>query len=170
MIFNVRSFVLAGVALFLASTSVARADKGASDAALYEENGKALFASERWEEAAGQFAAAYSNGNDPAMLFNMALCYRRAGNSKRALGLYQRFLLEAPPGPNRAVAQTRIKDLQQELAAGETNPVGPTSASPAKDAATYEQDGKRLFEAGRWAEAAGEFEGAYRAGKDPALL
>jgi len=170
MIFNVRIVVFTGLALFLASPSVARADKRASDAALYEENGKALFASERWEEAASQFAAAYSNGNDPAMLFNMALCYRRAGSGKRALGLYQRFLLEAPPGPNRALAQARIKDLQQELAASEPSPVAPASAGPAKDAAIYEQDGKRLFEAGRWAEAAGEFEGAYRMGKDPALL
>jgi tetratricopeptide (TPR) repeat protein len=170
MIFKVRVFVFTGLALVLASTSVALADKRASDAALYEQNGKALFESERWEEAAGQFAAAYSNGNDPAMLFNMALCYRRAGNNQRALGLYQRFLLEAPPGPNRAVAQARIKDLQHELATGDASPVAPTSAGPAKDAATYEQDGKRLFEAGRWAEAAGEFEGAYRMGKDPTLL
>lgn len=170
MIFNVRVFVATGLALFLASTSVAHADKRASDATIYEHNGKALFESERWEEAAGQFSAAYTHGNDPAMLFNMAICYRRAGNNQRALELYQRFLLEAPPGPNRAVAQTRIKDLQQELAASAREASPPVVAGPAKDAAAYEQDGKRLFEAGQWAEAASAFEGAYRAGKDPALL
>ena len=162
MTFVARILVSIGLALLLASS--AQAGNRAKDAAIYEQNGKALFESEQWAEAAAQFAAAYTQGNDPAMLFNMALCHRRAGNSRRALGLYQRYLLEAPPGPNRMVAQSRIQEVQQELAAGERG------ARPTKDAAAYEQDGKSLYESGRWADAAGAYEAAYNMGKDPGML
>lgn len=162
MTFSARILVFAGLALFLAGA--AQAGNRAGDAAIYEQNGKALFESEQWAEAATQFAAAYTQGNDPAMLFNMALCYRRAGNNKRALGLYQRYLVESPPGPNRMVAQSRIQELQQELAAGERG------ARPTKDAAAYEQDGKSLYQNGRWADAAGAYKAAYTLGKDPGML
>jgi tetratricopeptide (TPR) repeat protein len=133
-----------------------------------EQSGKQLFEAGRWTEAADEFAAAYGENNDPSMLFNMALCHRRAGNAKRSLALYQRFVAEAPNNSKRSVADTRIREIQQELAASPaTAATGPGST---RDVASYEQEGKRLFEAGRWADAAAAFEAAHAAGKDPAML
>lgn len=85
---NLVARILVSIGLALLLTSSAQAGNRARDGAIYEQSGKALFEGEQWAEAAAQFAAAYTQGNDPAMLFNMALCHRRAGNSSRALGLY----------------------------------------------------------------------------------
>lgn len=142
MVFSVRILVCSGFALFLASSSahafaknrrqassgerrarpfvrLAQAESDANVAGIREQNGKRLFESELWLEAASEFAAVYTNRRDPAMLFNMALCYRRAGDIKHALGLYQRYLREAPDSPNQMAVESRIKQLQAELAVGE---------------------------------------------------
>jgi tetratricopeptide (TPR) repeat protein len=103
----------------------------------------------------------------------MALCLRRAGDAKRALDVYRQYLVEAPDTPKRAAVEARIKELQQELEPAVkrgAKPAAASLASPTKDAATYEQEAKKLYEAGRWAEAASEFDGAYRIGRDSALL
>ncbi len=141
MVVNVRILMCSWVAFFLASSSAgavaknhlqtsprdkrttpfarhAQAESDGNVSAIHEQNGKKLFKNERWVEAAREFAAAYTNRRDPAMLFNMALCYRRAGDIRHALGLYQRYLLEAPDSPNRTAVELRIKQLQEALAAG----------------------------------------------------
>ena len=197
MNFDVRALMFSGFALFLAIPSedafakdvtpdapsgkaakpfaqVAQAGNPQSEADIHEQNGKRLYDGGQWAEAAVEYAAAYTNGGDPAMLFDMALCYRRAGNAKRALGLYQRYLLEEPETPDRTVVESRIKELQREVATsgGGARPVAPppTSASPATNAATYEKDGKRLYDGGLWTEAAAAFEAAHKIGKDPGML
>jgi Tfp pilus assembly protein PilF len=171
MTFTVRTPMLLGWFLLVTSLPVLAAAQGGAEAPVvapsHEQSGKQLFEAGRWAEAANEFAMAYAGGSDPSMLFNMALCHRRAGNTKRALALYQRFLVEAPDSPKRPVAEARIREIQDELAAS-----APATATPSttKDATTYEQEGKRLFEAGRWGDAANEFEGAYSVGKDPGML
>ena len=115
-----------------ASQELDAAESGARNAAIHEQNGKRLFESERWIEAAGEYATAYTNRRDPAMLFNMALCYRRAGDIKHALGLYQRYLLEAPDSSNRMAVESRIRQLQEEIAAGKggADSVAPVLSPP----------------------------------------
>jgi hypothetical protein len=42
-------------------------------------------------------------GKDSALLYNMALCHRRAENAKRALEPHQQYLAEVPDTAKRAV-------------------------------------------------------------------
>jgi tetratricopeptide (TPR) repeat protein len=69
-----------------------------------------------WDQAAEEFEQAYRARNDPAFLFNMALCYRQKGDAKRALDLYENYLSKVPDSPKRADIEMRMKAIRQELA------------------------------------------------------
>jgi tetratricopeptide (TPR) repeat protein len=72
---------------------------------------------------AGLFAEAlaeYQSGYDvlplPGFLVNMAQCYRRMGDLKKARALYSKFLLVAPDSPLVPQVQDLIKELDKLLA------------------------------------------------------
>jgi uncharacterized cupin superfamily protein len=65
-----------------------------------------------YQEALGEFEAAYMAVPDPAFLFNIAQCHRKAGHDKEAIGFYKSYLRNAPKAPNRADVQKRIQELE----------------------------------------------------------
>jgi len=72
-------------------------------------------ASSRFVEAAFEFKKAYESSNDPAFLYNMALCYRRANNAKLALWSYEEYLKKDPDALQRATVEARIQELKTQL-------------------------------------------------------
>ena len=81
----------------------------------HQRKGNLLYDVGRWDEAAEEFRKAYELGNNPAFLFNIAHCYRRKGDIRRAVDLYKDYLLKAPDSPRRAEIEGHIKALEQEL-------------------------------------------------------
>jgi hypothetical protein len=81
----------------------------------HEMTAKQLFDARRFTEAASEFERAFSASNDPAFLYNKALCYRRADNAKLALEAYEAYLRAAPNSPQRPAAEARIQELRLEL-------------------------------------------------------
>jgi len=76
-----------------------------------------LFEAGHFAEAAVEFEKVYRATRDPAVLYNLALCYRRAGNAKLALARYEEYLRQVPQSPHRPAVEARIKELRQQLAA-----------------------------------------------------
>ena len=62
--------------------------------------------------AADSFGAAYKIVGDPAVLFNIAQCYRLADNAEKAVFYLQAFLRDMPKAPNREAVEQRIAELQ----------------------------------------------------------
>jgi hypothetical protein len=118
---NDRTNDAAGFRLIERTFRVAGAEPPAERAALGERKGRAAFEAGRWEEAAVEFEKAYVITGDPALLFNMALCQRKAGNRARALALYQDYLRRVPDSPRRPSIEQQIRQLQEQLGPPETN-------------------------------------------------
>jgi hypothetical protein len=81
----------------------------------HEERARALFSAGRFGAAASAFKKAYEARPDPALLFNMALCYRKGGFAKLALWSYEQYLIKVPNSPQRATVEQRIAELKSEI-------------------------------------------------------
>jgi tetratricopeptide (TPR) repeat protein len=103
---------IAHVVLLVASLvpSVSRADKEAARAHYAE--GQKQYNLGRFQEASVSFEKAYEAHPDPALLFNLAQCYRQLGNKDRALFFYRGFIRNKPNAPNRADVERMIKELE----------------------------------------------------------
>ena len=75
-----------------------------------------LFEAGHFSEAAVEFEKVYRATRDPAILYNLALCYRRAGNAKLALARYEEYLRQVPDSPHRPAVEARIRELTRQLA------------------------------------------------------
>jgi tetratricopeptide (TPR) repeat protein len=94
-------------------------------AKLHYDKGTAAYALGDFVEAAYQYEAAFRLKADPALLFNAAQAYRRAGNRRRAIELYQNLLRVFPTATGHEMAQQHLDDLRR-LAATEP----PTTSTP----------------------------------------
>jgi len=85
----------------------------------------------RYHDAISEYRKAYELKADPEFLFAIAGCYRRLGNSERALFFYQRYVTTGPAGPNRALAEQEVAVLgARTLAPSETPPEPDALAEP----------------------------------------
>lgn len=81
------------------------------------ESGTSAFRAGMFSDARVSFERAYALYPEPVLLFNIASCYRRAGDANNAIGAYRRFLDAAPAGDHRITLATQtIEALEQELA------------------------------------------------------
>jgi hypothetical protein len=97
-------------------------------------SGTAAFAAGRFGAARAAFEAAYAIHPDPVLVFNIASCWRRAGDAEQALAEYHRFLTLAPPhDARRPLATVTIASLEQDLRPAEPAPLrlAAMSAPPA---------------------------------------
>jgi len=77
--------------------------------------GKAAFKSGRFKQAAEQFKSAFEVKPKGNLLYNIALCYEKAGEAEDAIRFYTRFI-EAVPGSKKAPqVQDKISDLKRSL-------------------------------------------------------
>jgi hypothetical protein len=103
-----------------ALSTPARAQERA-DAKGYYERATALFALEKYGEAAANYEKSFELRPDAAILYNAAQAHRLAGNKVRALALYRNLLrIYASQIHNKAEIQRRIEELQRAVANDET--------------------------------------------------
>jgi hypothetical protein len=131
--------VLALLASLAASGRALAADDAKVVAKARYETGTRLYEIREYEKALTEFKEAYVVKPDPAFLFNIGQCYRKLGKNADALEFFRQYLKKAAAGdPNRALAQSRIDEIQGE-SAGSGAPgsaAAPAGASPAPAAAS----------------------------------
>lgn len=84
-----------------------------------------LFQTEKYDEAAEQFKAAYQARPFGQFLFNIGACYEKSTNYEQALSYYKKYLESTPPEEDAKKTQERIEALTKALAeqqAGATEP------------------------------------------------
>jgi tetratricopeptide (TPR) repeat protein len=84
-----------------------------------------------YDEAIKEYGEAYRLIDDPALLFNLAQAHRFAGHTVEALRAYRMFLLKLPNTPNRSEVESRIADLQSQMASQPKPTRQPASPEPA---------------------------------------
>ncbi len=130
----------------------------AERAAEFQRRAKSDFEAERWIDAAAEFERAYMINHDSALLFNMALCHRKAGSARRALDLYKRYLSLVPDSPKREDIEGRIRELRQQLVVVEPQ------------AKAHYEVATRLYSERKYGEAVAEFEKALVLTQDATML
>jgi tetratricopeptide (TPR) repeat protein len=95
-----------------------------------EQVGSQLFEAGRYAEAAAEFEKAYRATADPALLYSVAVSFRLAGDTKRALEAYEDYLIRVPDSPNRPAVEERMRQLRQE----QMRAAATTTAQPAQTA------------------------------------
>jgi tetratricopeptide (TPR) repeat protein len=133
--------VLAALILIAATGARARADDRAVAREHYYKGTKA-FELGLYDEAIGEYMAAYKAKDDPALLYNIAQSHRLAGHAAEALRFYKVYLKKLPNSSNSADVEHKIEELeklveQQKHATHELPPdqVKPLGSTPTPDAA-----------------------------------
>lgn len=88
-----------------------------------------------FEQALHDFQDAYRLQQDPALLFNIAQCYKQLGRLDDSVRSYRFYLRDAANVPNRASVEKIIAELEQKIAErdrGTASPKPATSESPPK--------------------------------------
>jgi len=98
-----------------------------AQARAYFERGVAHVKAHRYLEARAEFAAGYELSHRPTFLFNMAECSRLDGRLDLAREGYERYLREAPTGPEAENAKKRLATLGDKV----EPPPAPSSPTPA---------------------------------------
>jgi tetratricopeptide (TPR) repeat protein len=79
------------------------------------QRGTSAFVARRFAEARAAFERAFEIHPDPVLVFNIASCWRRDGNTAEALAEYRRFLTIAPSDDaRRMLAEETIAQLEAE--------------------------------------------------------
>jgi tetratricopeptide (TPR) repeat protein len=103
--------------LFLLTLAVGDARADAAKARVHFERGRTYFEVDEYRKAIEEFKAAHIQRPDPAFLYNIAECYRRAGEPREALVFYRRFLSATPPADKtRPIVDKRIVEMQAAIA------------------------------------------------------
>ncbi len=81
------------------------------------EKGQQLFAQGRYQEAMGEFEAAYEAQPFGAFLFNAAYAAEKAGDRQRAIARYREYLASDPSTADAEKIRANIARLEKELSA-----------------------------------------------------
>ncbi len=115
---RLRHLLFTGLAccfLFTSASGSARGD--AAQARVHFERGKTSFEVGEYKKALEEFKAAHVQRPDPAFLYNIAECYRRAGEPRDALVFYRRFLSAAPAADKtRVIVDRRVIEMEAAVA------------------------------------------------------
>jgi tetratricopeptide (TPR) repeat protein len=94
------------------------------------ERGKAHFNLGEYDEAVREFEAGYREKPQPLFLYNIGNAARRAGQHRKALEMYRRYLSEKPNAVERRELELRIAELEALVAREPVAPVPGVEASP----------------------------------------
>ena len=90
-----------------------RASASAEDVARREfERATSLYAQGRYDDALDAYARAYALTDAPELLFNIGQCHAALGEQQAAIRAYRRYLDEAGPRADRALAEQRIAEAR----------------------------------------------------------
>jgi hypothetical protein len=108
-------------------------------AAAHAELGKRYYKESRYDEAISAFQTAYDLDPNPSLLFNIAQAHRRRGDLENAIAAFQMYLARSPGSDQRALVETRLREMQEQLAAKHDQaslpPAAETSAAPVAETA-----------------------------------
>jgi tetratricopeptide (TPR) repeat protein len=82
-------------------------------------------------EAARDYEAAYLETLDANLLFNVAQAYRLAGETDKAITAYRSYLRSNPPSDQRALAESKLRGLEEKRAAAPVAPAIPAAPAAA---------------------------------------
>jgi tetratricopeptide (TPR) repeat protein len=105
------------------------ADRSVEDAKRFFYSAQTHFRLGEFEQALHDFQDAYRLRQDPALLFNIAQCYKHLGRLDDSLHSYRSYLRDAGNVPNRETVEKSIAELEQKIAERDR-----ATASPAKPA------------------------------------
>jgi tetratricopeptide (TPR) repeat protein len=124
--------VAAFTLLFLFSANVA-ADPPTDEVKARVRKATAEYNLGQYLEAAKDYEVAYRDTLDANLLFNVAQAYRLAGETDKAIIAYRSYLRSNPPSDQRALAESKLRELEEKRGVS----AGPLSASaPVVPAAT----------------------------------
>lgn len=106
---------IAGLVFALALGMPAMALAQSAEYSAAKQRGTVAFQAGRYEEAAEHFKEAFSADPRGNLLYNIGLCYEKAGRTEDAVKFYQRFVAALPNSPKRPAVQRKIDDLKTEL-------------------------------------------------------
>lgn len=124
--------LLGGIALALATASIARAET--EDPKALFERATVQFRLGQFHEAARTYERVYELRPDPVLLYNCAQSYRLANEPEKALVLYKSFLAAKADAPNRREVEVRIAELERlvtEQRKAKERPPNEVTAPPA---------------------------------------
>ena len=121
---------LAALLPLLTMLSLAQDDGPKAEARRAYDRGVTEYNLGRFDWAIVEFERAYELDPAPMLLYNLAQAERRAGNRRRALFLYERFVNRAPTAENAANARRHIRDLTEAIRAEEAEPPTPAVEPP----------------------------------------
>lgn len=100
------------VILALATATAGFCDEAQSTAKRYFREANTQFQLGHYAEAAKEFEAGYELDPRPGFLWNLAQCYRKLGDSEKALHFYKQYVLNAKPSRKHAA---NVEEAQQEI-------------------------------------------------------
>src|SRR5262245_44262035 len=74
--------------------------------------GKKAYAKGNYALAAAEVQASYDVGKDPTVLETIGEAWDKAGNPKKAVDAYRRYVAELPRAADRGEVETRIHELE----------------------------------------------------------
>jgi tetratricopeptide (TPR) repeat protein len=101
--------------------------------------GSAAYKEGRYTDAVESFLRAFEEDRQPALIYNTAQAYEKAGDAPNALRSYRRYLRLAPDADDRPTVELRIKNLEARLRDRGVQQVTVFSSPPG---ASVELDGK----------------------------
>jgi tetratricopeptide (TPR) repeat protein len=107
------------IALLLGGGAATAQNKPTGKAAareLYRE-GKRQYDLNEFAKALELFKRGYEVYEEPALLYNIAQCYRQLGNDEQAIAFYRSYLRQMDSVPNREEVQRVIASLEQSVSA-----------------------------------------------------
>jgi hypothetical protein len=122
---------LAALIPFLTTLSLTQNEPAGTEARQAYDRGVTEYNLGRFDRAIVEFERAYQLDPDPMLLFNLAQAERRAGNARRAILLYERFISLAPSAQNVDNARRHLRELKAALPA-ETSPPEPAGTPPSE--------------------------------------
>jgi tetratricopeptide (TPR) repeat protein len=82
-------------------------------------------------DAARDYEAAYLQTLDANLLFNVAQAYRLAGETDKGITAYRSYLRSNPRGDQRALAETKLRELEEKRASAPVAPTVPVAPATA---------------------------------------
>lgn len=123
---------LGAIALLLVLTATARAaEPSGEQAKAHVRKATAAYNLGKYTEAAKEYEAAYELTLDANMLFNVAQAHRLAGDREKAITAYRSFIRSAPKSEQRSLAETKLRELEQQRASLPGAAVAPVVAPAA---------------------------------------
>jgi hypothetical protein len=132
-IFAVMRVSLALVVLLMTASPALGADSAIDEAKAHVRTATASYNLGNYMDAAKEYEAAYMQTLDANLLFNIAQCYRLAGERDRAITAYRSFIRSAPRSEQRGLAESKLRDLEQQrsvVPASQPKPAAPDAPPP----------------------------------------